>query len=276
MTRPLLLLASVLVAGSTTLAQTTTQTTTKTQTTTTQTENTTSSQTEATQTSVQTTPTPPPCPVGTRLDIALRNPYKIKLAQTISSSTARVSDFVEFTTLEDIYSVKTDVCPARVLLAKGTSVFGVVTLGKHRHFPFVGGKLEVRLVAIKTWDGDKINVEISRYLPPNLHEDEELAKEGRRNSCEELTVNCVRGRRNTVVAPLVPGTATVTGTAVTAVVARELTTKVILATTFLTLASQPNVGELLNGTDAQLSKDDVYNMEIIGPASATVPPPKAP
>lgn len=202
---------------------------------------------------------------GQSCTILATEAFKIKLAQTVSSASARESDYVEFVTLEDIYSVGTEECKTQVLIPKGTSVFGVVTRRKHRHFPFVGGKLEVKLEDLKVWDGRRIHISIARH--PSMGNDPP-------KPCKDAASNCLAGRRNATVAPIVPATAT-TGSAIVAAVARSSTTRVLAATALFSLTAQGGIGDLLNGTDAQLTKDEVFDMQI-APGSAMTPPPKKP
>lgn len=189
--------------------------------------------------------------------------FKIKLARTITSATARESDYVEFTTLEDIYSVPKDDCPV-VLVAKETSVFGVVTRRKHRHFPFKKGELEIRLDPLKMWNGFEVPLEIVRHPP--------IPGKKAPKSCKGIISNCVAGRKNAVVAPVVPATAA-SGGAVVAAVAENAATKIIALSGLFTLLSAGEIGEFLNGTDAVVEEGEVFDMKI--PANVeVVPPPK--
>ncbi|MCU1267990.1 MAG: hypothetical protein JWM21_4308 [Acidobacteria bacterium] len=207
------------------------------------------------------------CPDGRLLAIRIQNPYKIKAAGTVTSSTARPDDYVEFTTMEDIYSIAEDGCKAQVLIPKGTSLFGFVELRKHRHFPLVDGKLTVRLRPYKAWDGETVDLSISRKNP-------------RRNDCVPGTrkgknlatppENCIAGRANANVAALVPAAAAM-GTAILAAVAKTTAGKILAATALFTIVAQQNVGDLLNGTDAQINKDEVFDVEIVKPVKIPAP-----
>jgi hypothetical protein len=198
---------------------------------------------------------------GQNCSILIKNPYKIKAVHGVSSSTARVADYVEFVTMEDIYSDQSGPCKGgQVLIPKATPAYGVVTRRKHRHFPFVGGKLEVNLENMKAWDGTQIKVVISRHAS--------LGK-GSSKPCKNPTENCVAGRRNASVAPIVPAIAG-SGSAVIAAVADDTAARVIAAAALFTLASQESIGNLLNGTDAEIAKDEIFDMHIIPPT--TIPP----
>jgi len=186
-----------------------------------------------------------------------KHAFKIKAVQGVSSSTARVADYVEFTTMESIYSVPVE-GESKVLIAKGTPVFGIVTRRKHRHFPFVGGKLEVKLEPLINWDGAEISVRIARRGPIYELETKKETKE-RNKPCKSDGTNCVAGRRNASVAPIVPAIAAA-GTAAIASVAGNTETRFIAGAALLTIAAQQGIGDLLNGTDAEISKDEIFDM----------------
>ena len=59
--------------------------------------------------------------------------FKLEAVVGANSGTAREADYVEFKTMEKIYSTDN---PPRVLFDKGTSIFGLVTHRKKRQFPF--------------------------------------------------------------------------------------------------------------------------------------------
>jgi hypothetical protein len=64
--------------------------------------------------------------------ILLKDFYKIKVVTGTSSETARVADYVEFTTMEPIYS---DEPYPSILFDKGTAIYAVVTRrGRPRAF----------------------------------------------------------------------------------------------------------------------------------------------
>ena len=58
--------------------------------------------------------------------------FKIKTVVGANSATAREADYVEFKTMEKIYSIEN---PPKVLFDKDTSIFGYVTHRKKRRFP---------------------------------------------------------------------------------------------------------------------------------------------
>jgi hypothetical protein len=220
-----------------------------------------------TTTTVTTTQTTTPCAAGTPLTIGTAKAYKIKSVGTVTSSTARPSDYVEFTTMEDVYSEPEGPCPAQVMIPKGTSVFGIVVDRKHRHFPFTNGKLTVQLVPYNTWDNQNITLSISRKDP--LRNDCEAGK--RKAGASAPQGNCVAGRANANVAAVIPATAA-GGTAVLGALSDTPTGRIIAATALFAIISQQNVGDLVNGTDAQIAKDEVFDMKIDGPVKIVPPP----
>src|ERR1044072_3640266 len=86
--------------------------------------------------------------------------FKIKAVNGVSSKTAREADYVEFKTMEPIYSTGN---PPVVLFAKDTPIYGFVIFRKSRHFPIRKGKLELRLEPLINWNGDDIQIAISRH-----------------------------------------------------------------------------------------------------------------
>lgn len=173
--------------------------------------------------------------------ILVRNPYKIKAVNGVSSKTARVADYVEFQTMEPIYSDET--YPTSVF-DKGTSIYAVVTERKHRHFPLVRGKLELALEPLFLWDGNKLEMGIARHGPLRLNRDErmlgedeqrKLATRNRRVSkpCQFERTNCVAGRGDATVSIIVSGIAAAGPAGVTSVSKKE-ETRFIAATRFLT------------------------------------------
>lgn len=208
------------------------------------------------------------------LPLYLKNPYKIKAVNGVSSSTARVADYVEFQIMEDVYSqfkaddvsaptekdptAKKDLLPI-VLIPKSSSIFGVVLRREHRHFPVIQGHLEVILEPLKTWDGSLVKVSIARH--PHLKE--ETSKQERNNNapCKLATENCVAGRTNRSVAPVVPAIATA-GTGAIAALSKNDTTRAIAATALLSIVAQKDISELISGTDADIMKDEIFDMTI--------------
>jgi hypothetical protein len=200
-------------------------------------------------------------------DIDSSRPFKIKLTRTVSSATARASDYVEFTTLEDIYSVGGNDCATpQVLIPKETSVFGYVKKSKHRHFPFVNGSLEVQLEPLINWDGHPIIISVVRRTP--------VPNEKAPKPCKTVPTNCLAGRKNPSVAPVVAGIAAA-GAAVVTAVAGSSATRIVAATGFFTLLSQSDVAQILNGADAGLDENEVFDL-VIAAHQIMKPAPKKP
>jgi hypothetical protein len=185
--------------------------------------------------------------------------FKIKTVVGVSSATAREADYVEFQTMENIYSVgdpdkKT---PPVLLFEKGTPIYGVVSVRKSRHFPFKRGKLELVLQPLVNWNGEKYELGIARHGVIRATD-----KPKRRNDpCKETDIPnpCVAGRGNAEVAPLVAATAA-GGAAALAALADEEETLFIAATAFFAIAK--DVGNLLNGTDVGIAKDEIFDLVI--------------
>src|SRR3982751_394872 len=99
--------------------------------------------------------------------ILLKDSFKIKAVNGVSSATARIADFVEFKTMEPIYS--NEGVPA-LIFDKDTPIYAVVTRRNHRHFPLVRGKLEIVLEPLLTWDNQRIEMAIERHSKLSLAE----------------------------------------------------------------------------------------------------------
>jgi hypothetical protein len=234
-----------------------------------------------------------PCKLGGKpLPILLRKPFKIKAMTLLDSGTARVGDYVEFQTMEAIYTSGDTPNDAREnfpeeIFPKSTSIFGVVTARKHRHFPLVRGYVEIALEPLVTWDGREIQMGIRRRGTTNLTEKEsqeltrreqETEKEKRRKNiskpCRVERENCVGGRRNAEVAPTVTAVAGAASAGVLSL-AKEEETRFIAATGFFTLAK--DLGNLLNGTDAEIAPNEIFDLVIkAGSSFCKIPKPKPP
>lgn len=181
--------------------------------------------------------------------------FKIKAVGGVSSKTAREADYVEFKTMEKIYAAGG---PPILLFDKDTPIYAVVTRRKSRRFPFRRGELELELQQLVNWNGDKIDIAISRHGPlarndrPKQRNDPCGPKEPRTEKH-----NCVAGRGNAEVAILVPTVAAAAGGVVTAV-ADDDDSEFIAATAFFSIAKE--LGNLLNGTDVEISKDEIFDL----------------
>jgi len=195
--------------------------------------------------------------------------FKIKAAGTVSSETAREADYVEFRLMQDIYSVGADKT-ATVAFPKETPVFGVVTFRRSRHFPVVRGKLELQLEPLVNWNGERIELAIARHGPIRRSEAETKNDRKQRNDpCKKTDnpyQNCVAGRGNAQVSALVTALAGA-GTAAVTSLSKEEETRFIAATAFFNVAK--DLANLLNGTDVQVSKDEVFDL-VLGTTSVCV------
>lgn len=185
--------------------------------------------------------------------------FKIKTIVGASSEKAREADYVEFTTMEPIYSTEN---PPRVLFAKGTSIFGFVTHRKKRRFPLRRGQIELRLEPLINWNGDKIEMAILRHGPFKKHDKAERRNDPCKRT-DEPGHNCVAGRGNAPVSPVV--TAVAGGASgVVAAIAKEEETRFIAATTFFSLARE--LGNVLSGADVEVAKDEIFDLIIETPS----------
>lgn len=198
-----------------------------------------------------------PWPGSNPVPILTRNPFKIRAKSKVSSETARVADYIEFQTMEKIYS---KLPFPKELFPVGTSIYAVVTWRKHRSFPFRGGKIEIALEPLVNWDGTQIQMGIRRRgtVRPEPNEAKHRLK-----PCDKALngENCVAGRRDPKVAPVV---ATIAGSAAGAVGAfaddDDDALKFFAATTFFSMAKE--LADLLNGTDAEIKENEIFDLYI--------------
>lgn len=198
---------------------------------------------------------------GTRRTI-LKSPnrrFKIKSLVGANSGTAREADYVEFKTMEKIYSTDK---PTKVLFEKDTSIFGVVTHRKSRRFPVRRGKIEIRLEPLVNWNGEELQMAIFRH---GSVKNPDKAK--RRNEpCKEAggvigaERPCVAGKGNAAVGLLVTGAAVAGAGAATALSDKEADATLIAATVFFSAAKE--VANLLAGTDVEIAKDEIFDLII--------------
>lgn len=202
------------------------------------------------------------------IPILLKDSFKIKAANSVSSATARVADYVEFRTMEPIYS---DGPYPAILFDKETPIYAVVTRRNHRHFPLVRGKLEIALEPLLTWDNKRIEMAIARHgklteTETGSLEQKEMDKRNKRinKPCKvdrenRVRDNCVAGRGNAEVSIVVTAVAGASGAAVSAL-AKDDDTKFIAATSFFSIAK--DLGNVLNGTDVGIGKDEIFNLRL--------------
>lgn len=218
------------------------------------------------------TPVHHPCTEygGTRVNIL--NPpgrrFKIKSVVGANSATAREADYVEFKTMEIIYSAEIDK-PPKVLFDKDTPIFGYVTHRKKRRVPFKRGQIELRLEPLINWNGDEIQLAILRH--GQVRDPDKV--ERRNDPCKRTKTpehNCVAGRGNAPVAPIITSIAGVAAGTVAAI-AKEEETRFIAATTFFSLAKE--LGNVLAGTDVEVAKDEIFDLIIETPSVCALPEP---
>lgn len=195
------------------------------------------------------------CPLkgSDRINILTRKPFKIKAQSTVSSETARIADYVEFKTMEDIYSAAEY---PTVVFKESTSIFAVVTWRKHRRFPFRGGNIEIALKPLVGWDGTEVQMGIRRH--GRVRPDD---KKRRVDPCDKALnkKNCVAGRRDPKVAP-VGGVIAGSSVAAVGAFAEDKDLRFFAATTLFSMAK--DLADLLNGTDAEIKQNEIFDLYI--------------
>lgn len=215
--------------------------------------------------------------------IAQGTHFKVKASSTISSANTREGDFVGFEVAEEVRSsVIQSFQRGRVVISKALPAFGVVIKRKHRHFPMVNGKLNVSLGAVRANDGTPVPIFIDRFKCPGclhcLFEKSQKCenvcpwskdpKGGQPDlRCGEANPSVylqyqnpyVSGRADRNVAVVVQALAA-TALAFVKEGRDNATEKAFI---LFTLANQAGIGELLNGTDAQIQANDVFDAYVL-------------
>ena len=200
---------------------------------------------------------------GKRLPILYhpgQSKFKIKAVAGVDSATAREADYVEFKTMENIYAAvpqpSAQPLPPIVLFPKETPIYAIVTHRKHRHFPLVRGQLELKLEPLTNWNGEEIEIAIARHGPVKSP-DEPKRRNDPCKKTEHPEKNCVAGRGNAAVAPIVPSVAGASAVTVAAL-AKKDETRFIAATAFFSIAK--DVADVLNGTDVAVGAGEIFDL----------------
>lgn len=219
----------------------------------------------------QTAPnTDPPCEIygGTRRAI-LRAPgqrFKIKTIFGANSGTAREADHVEFQTMEKIYFLGDGNKP-KMLFDIKTPIFGFVTHRQKRRFPFKRGQIELELEPLINWNGQRIEMAILRHGPFKVDD----KPERRNDPCKKTASpnnNCIAGRGNAPVAPVITAIAGV-ATGTVAGISGEVETRFIAATAFFSLAKE--LGNVLTGTEVEVAAGEIFDLIIQTPTVCVLP-----
>ena len=200
---------------------------------------------------------------GTRRTI-LKSPerrFKIKSVVGANSGTAREADYLEFKTMEKIYSTDN---PPRVLFDKDTSIYGIVTHRKGRRFPLRRGKIEIRLKPLVNWNGEEIQMAIFRHDPVKNPDRPKRRADPCKESRDIIGAErpCVAGKGNAAIGLLVTGGA-VAGAGTVTALAEDKDTAFIAATVFFSTAKE--LANLLAGTDVEVAKDEIFDLVIDTP-----------
>jgi hypothetical protein len=206
---------------------------------------------------------------------------KVKFAKTLTSGIVRDGDLVELDTVEDVIAMDNDV--PKVVIPKGTVVFGKVADRAARIAFLRHGKFKFYIDEVKASDGTTIKAEIYRPQAdpdPNLlvadsgmpkkereRLERELKKELARNECvtKDEKKRCVSGRvyAGTVLANL-PSALLTAATAGLLTVVKDSKTRVAADITLVnSLSSQQGLSAILNGTDQEIDAGDIFEIVIV-------------
>jgi hypothetical protein len=222
-------------------------------------------------------------PLAQTIDFATITPpakIKVKFAKALTSGIVRNGDYVELDTLEDVFSTISDSGMPRIVIPKGTAVFGIVSDRERRFAGFKHGKFKVYLDTVRAVDGTTINVSISRpqiNIPKpdfNLSTKERNAltdsdkERNAKNSC--LTKGnklCIAGRvyTSTIVGNL-PAALLTAATAGLLTVVKDSKTRIAAEVTLVnTLSSQQGLSAIVNGTDQIIDAGEIFDVEVMEP-----------
>ena len=187
--------------------------------------------------------------------------FKVKLVGKTSSSSAKPGDYVEMKVGEDVgVNVSVDKGPPQfvVIIKKDAPIFGEVVKTRHRMFPFQGGLLEITADHVDAVDGTSVPIYIAERIQRDKHT-------GDLPAFPAINKQYIKGRKNPSVAPIV----TAGATAALAATKTDSTSTIVA----FTLLSQQGVGDLLNGTDAELADGMVFDARITHgtPVNVTAP-----
>lgn len=210
--------------------------------------------------------------------------FKVKASKTVSSKTTRQGDFVGFELAQDVRSSVDPIRPfqrGRIVIQKASPAFGVVLERKHRHFPFVNGKLNVSLGAVTAIDGTLVPVYIDRFKCPeclsclfrhgktcDAHCNFAQPISGKRSTVcnSDVERQYVSGRADRDVAPVIGAIA---ATAL-AFVDKGKDDPTLKAYLLFTLVDQTGIPELLAGTDAEIREGEIFEAYVTSDTSIVI------
>jgi hypothetical protein len=236
-------------------------------------------------------------------------PFKFKLTRNLISGRVRIGDYVQFQLIEDVKYPHDGGLDRDTIILKDTPVYGQVVDRRHRFTAIKKGRFSIGKLWTTTVDGQRVDLDIARpgmpselcenKIPKKKREAERKAAEAERKAAAKhgaaLTparkkepeetptprpVPCINGRvyAGSFISN-VPSALLAVATATTLVRVKDNATDAVIAVTLADkIASQSGFSNIINGVDAEMEKDEIFDSSIIltKPLVIKVPPPKAP
>jgi hypothetical protein len=227
-------------------------------------------------------------------------PFKFKLTRNLTSGRVRVGDYVQFQLIEDVKYPHNGGLDRDTIIAKDTPIYGQVVDRRHRFTAIKKGRFSIGKLWTTTVDGQRVELDIARPgMPSELCENKipEKTREAERKAAKyQAEPKAVRKEepkkeQNTALVPCINGRvyagsfisnvpsallAVATATTLVRVKDDNATNAVIAVTLADKIASQSGFSNIINGVDAEMEKDEIFDSIILitQPLVIKVPPPK--
>lgn len=219
--------------------------------------------------------------------------FKLKLTRDLTSGRVRVGDYVQFELIEDVKYPYDGGLARDTIIVKGTPVFGKVVDRRHRFTAIKKGRFSVGELSTTTVDGREVKLVITRpdmpvercvnKIPEKRREAERKAarysvaqnvdgNEERQDARKEAhheeqnagPVPCVNGRvyAGSLISNLPSALLAVATATLLARVKDNATDAVVAVTLADKLASQSGLSNIINGVDAEMGKDEIFEATI--------------
>ena len=231
----------------------------------------------------QTTNTVAPSPKVVSIDPDRLSPFKLKPTRNLTSGRVRIGDYVQFQLIEDVKYPYDGGWDRDTIISKDTPVYGQVVDRRHRFTGFKKGRFSIGKLWTTTVDGQRVDLDITRpEMPPEqcVNKIPEKTRDALRKAAKDHAepkgakletqsaprVNCINGRvyAATLISSLPSALlAVATATALVRVKDDNATDAVIAVTLADKIASQSGLSNLINGVDAEIEKDEIFDSTIL-------------
>jgi len=222
------------------------------------------------------------------IDPSRLGPFKLKPTRNLISGRVRVGDYVQFELIEDVKYPFDGGLDRDTIIVKGTPIYGQVVDRRHRFTALKKGRFSIGKLWTTTVDGQRVELDITRpempseecinKIPEKTREAERKAMKGQSNQralfkeerpAEQNAqlVTCINGRvyAGTFLSSL-PSALLGVATATTLARVKDDATDAVLAVTLADkIASQSGLSNIINGVDAEIEKDEIFESKILNP-----------